>query len=121
MVALRRSESSDFARLRHLLSKRVRSRLIDRLSLPVTASAADVLKEALRIGERLERQMEEQIVNDLIIGDDKHHPFTLGLERTRARVVRRTDLAHGLCSGLQARRRPVLSMRDAVRCIRRQL
>src|SRR2546425_11983486 len=34
-------------RLRHLLSKRVRSRLIDRLSLPVTASAADVLKEAL--------------------------------------------------------------------------
>ncbi len=82
MVALRRSESSDFARLRHLLSKRVRSRLIDRLSLPVTASAADVLKEGLRIGERLERQMEEQIVNDLIIGDDKHHPFTLGLERT---------------------------------------
>ena len=45
----------------------MRSRLIDRLSLPVTASAADVLKEALRIGERLERQMEEQIVNDLII------------------------------------------------------
>ncbi len=68
--------------LLHLLSKRVRGRLIDRLSLPVTASATAVLEEALRIGERLERQMEEQIVDDLTAGDQKHHPFTLGLERT---------------------------------------
>jgi peptide chain release factor subunit 1 len=68
--------------LQHLLSKRVRSRLIDRLSLPVTASAAHVVEEVLRVGERLERQMEEQIVHDLIDGDHRHHPYTLGLEHT---------------------------------------
>jgi peptide chain release factor subunit 1 len=68
--------------LQHLLSKRVRGRIVDRISLPVTASANRVLEEALRMGERLERQMEEQTVNDLIAGDDKHHPFTIGLEPT---------------------------------------
>jgi peptide chain release factor subunit 1 len=68
--------------LQHLLSKRARGRLVDRLSLPVTASAHRVLEEAVRIGERLERQVEEQIVHDLIVGDERHHPFTLGLERT---------------------------------------
>jgi peptide subunit release factor 1 (eRF1) len=70
------------AELQRLLSKRARARVIDRVSLPVNASAHDVLEEALRIGERLERKMEEQIVEDLIEGDDKHHPFTLGLEGT---------------------------------------
>jgi peptide subunit release factor 1 (eRF1) len=68
--------------LLHLLSKRVRGRLVDRLSLPVTANATQVLEGALRIGERLERQTEEQIVEDLIAGNARHHPFTLGLERT---------------------------------------
>src|SRR5262245_28915540 len=75
--------------LQRLLSKRVRRRLVDRISLPIAANAGRVLEEALRTGERLERQMEEQIVNDLITGDDKHHPFTLGLEHT----------VHALCEG----------------------
>src|SRR5262249_47868338 len=70
------------AELQHLLSKRARGRLLDRVSLPVTASAHRVLEEALRIGERLERQVEEQIVHDLIVGDKRRHAFTLGLERT---------------------------------------
>jgi len=68
--------------LQHLLSKRVRTRFVENLSLPVTASTHEVLAETLRIGEQVERQMEEQIVHDLIGGDDKHHPFTLGLEST---------------------------------------
>ena len=68
--------------LHRLLSKRVRGRVVERLSLPVTASAHRVLEEVLRVGENLERKMEEQIVQDLIDGDDKHHPFTLGLDRT---------------------------------------
>jgi len=70
------------AELQQLLSKRVRGRLIDRLSLPVTASHGQILEQAVRLGERLERQMEEQIVEDLLAGDDKHHPITLGLEPT---------------------------------------
>ncbi len=68
--------------LQHLLSKRVRGRLLERLSLPVSSSAHRILEEALRIGEWLERKMEDQIVQDLIAGDERHHPFTLGLERT---------------------------------------
>jgi len=68
--------------LQQLVSKRVRGRLVDRISLPVTANIARVLEEALQTGERVERQMEERIVDDLIAGNDGHHPFTLGLERT---------------------------------------
>lgn len=68
--------------LQNLLPKRVRGRLVGRLPVAVTASARDVLAETLRIGERIERQMEEQIVQDVIAGNDNHHPFTLGLERT---------------------------------------
>ena len=68
--------------LQNLLAKRVRGRLVGRLSVAVTADVRDVLAETLRIGERIERQMEEQIVNDVIAGNDNHHPFTLGLERT---------------------------------------
>jgi peptide chain release factor subunit 1 len=68
--------------LQHLLSKRVQGRVMDRLSLPVTASVNAVLEEALRIEGRLGRQMERQIVDNLIAGDDRHHPFTIGLERT---------------------------------------
>jgi peptide chain release factor subunit 1 len=68
--------------LQNLVPKRVRGRLVGRLSIAVTASARDVLAETLRIGEQIERQMEEQIVHDVITGNDNHHPFTLGLERT---------------------------------------
>jgi peptide subunit release factor 1 (eRF1) len=68
--------------LHHLLSKRVRGRLVEHISLPVTASAHRILEETLRIGERLERQVEEEIVQDLIAGDHRHHPFALGLEGT---------------------------------------
>jgi peptide chain release factor subunit 1 len=68
--------------LQQLVSKRVRGRILDRLSLPVRASLREILAEALRIEARLERQIEERIVGDLIAGDGGHHPFTLGLEPT---------------------------------------
>jgi peptide chain release factor subunit 1 len=68
--------------LQQLLSKRVRRRMMDRLSLPVIASIDSVLEEAHRIERRLDRQMEEQTVDNLIAGEARHHPFTLGLERT---------------------------------------
>jgi peptide subunit release factor 1 (eRF1) len=69
--------------LRHLLSKRVRGRLVDQqLALPVRANAREVLEDVLRVEQQIERQMETQIVEELIAGGDGHHPFTLGLERT---------------------------------------
>ena len=68
--------------LQHLLSKRARSRVVvDRLSLPVKANVHEVLQAALEVEERVERQMETQIVEELIIGD-AHHPSALGLEAT---------------------------------------
>jgi peptide subunit release factor 1 (eRF1) len=70
-------------KLRHLLSKRVRGRLVDQqLALPVRAKAREILEQALRVEREIERRMEEQIVQDLIAGADNHHPFTLGLEPT---------------------------------------
>jgi peptide chain release factor subunit 1 len=67
--------------LQQLLSKRVRSRVVERLSLPIKASVAEVLDAALGVERHVERQMEEQIVEELIIGD-AHHPSELGLEPT---------------------------------------
>jgi peptide chain release factor subunit 1 len=68
--------------LQNLLSKRVRRRVVERLSLPVTANAREILQEVLGVEQRIERQMEERLVDELIAGADPHHPFTLGLERT---------------------------------------
>jgi peptide subunit release factor 1 (eRF1) len=65
--------------LQHLLSKRVRNRVVERLSIPIKANAREVLKAALDAGERVERQLEIQIVEQLIIGD-AHHPSALGLD-----------------------------------------
>jgi peptide chain release factor subunit 1 len=67
--------------LQQLLSKRVRSRVVERLSLPTKASVAEVLEAALRVERNVERQTEKQIVEELIIGDP-HHPSAIGLEPT---------------------------------------
>jgi peptide chain release factor subunit 1 len=48
--------------LQHLLSKRVRARVVERLPLPVKASEHEVLEEALRVERQVERQMEKQTV-----------------------------------------------------------
>jgi peptide chain release factor subunit 1 len=76
--------------LLQLLSRRLRSRVVERVSLPIKSGAREVLDEALRVERQLERKIEEQIVEDLIAGGDGHHPFTLGLDPTvRALCERR--------------------------------
>jgi hypothetical protein len=102
------------AELQQLLSKRVRGRLIDRLSLPVTASHGQILEQAVRLGERLERQMEEQIVEDLLAGDDKHHPITLGLEPTVHALCEERIWRYGLRRRFHAVWRPVFILPDVV-------
>jgi peptide chain release factor subunit 1 len=64
-----------------LLSKRLRGRVVEKLSLPIKASLAEILEAALRVERDVERQMERDMVEHLIIGD-VHHPSALGLERT---------------------------------------
>jgi peptide chain release factor subunit 1 len=68
--------------LHHLLSKRLRNRVVERFSLPTKASTRQVLEEALRVERQVERQIEKQIVEELIAGGDGHHPFTHGIEPT---------------------------------------
>jgi peptide subunit release factor 1 (eRF1) len=68
--------------LKRLLSKRARTRVIEQLSLPIKATEHEVLQAALEVEQRLERELEKQIVENLIAGGDGHHPFTLGLEAT---------------------------------------
>jgi peptide chain release factor subunit 1 len=76
--------------LQQLLSKRLRNRVVERVSLPIKSGAREVLDEALRVERQLERKIEKQIVEDLISGGDGHHPFTLGLDPTvRALCERR--------------------------------
>jgi peptide chain release factor subunit 1 len=67
--------------LQHLLSKRLRSRVIEGVSLPIRATKGEVLEEALRVERQVEQEMEKQIVEELIAGD-AHHPSALGLEPT---------------------------------------
>jgi len=67
--------------LQSLLSKRVRSRVVERIALPVSASAHEVLQETLRVERRIEREFEKRLVQDLIAADGRQ-PVTLGLERT---------------------------------------
>jgi hypothetical protein len=72
--------------LYHLLSKRARSRVVARLSLPIKASAREVLEEVLRAEQEVEREMEKQIVQELIAAGG-HHPVTLGLEQRTVRAL----------------------------------
>ncbi|HXG50182.1 MAG TPA: VLRF1 family aeRF1-type release factor [candidate division Zixibacteria bacterium] len=67
--------------LQSLLSKRVRARVVERIALPVTASAHEVLQETLRVERQIEQEFEKRLVRELIAADG-HQPATLGLERT---------------------------------------
>jgi peptide chain release factor subunit 1 len=68
--------------LQHLLSKRARTRIAGRLSLPMRANEQEVLEAALRVEQQIEREMEKRAVEELIAGGDGHYPFTHGLEPT---------------------------------------
>jgi peptide subunit release factor 1 (eRF1) len=65
----------------NLLSKRVRTRVVRRIALPVEASERDILEATLKIEQEVERENEERIVDELI-GGDGHRHVTLGLENT---------------------------------------
>jgi peptide chain release factor subunit 1 len=67
--------------LYHLLSKRVRARVVRRIALPVEAGERDILEATMKIEQEVERENEERIVDELIAGDSHRH-VTLGLENT---------------------------------------
>lgn len=67
--------------LQSLLSKRVRSRVVAQVALPVSATAHEVLQETLRAERQIEQEFEKRLVQDLIAAEG-HRPVTLGLERT---------------------------------------
>src|SRR5262249_11333037 len=67
--------------LYHLLSKRLRARVAERITLPIDASERDILQETLTIESKVERQTEKRLVEELIAAGG-HHPVTLGLETT---------------------------------------
>ncbi len=52
--------------LSRLLPKRVRSRLAGTISLPIEASAHEVLQEALKIEQTIERSREIELIEDLL-------------------------------------------------------
>ena len=68
-------------KLQHLLSKRVSARVAGRLSLPIKASASQVLDAALTVERQVEREMEKKLVDELIAADG-HHPVAHGIEPT---------------------------------------
>ncbi|HEV8712408.1 MAG TPA: Vms1/Ankzf1 family peptidyl-tRNA hydrolase [Candidatus Binatia bacterium] len=67
--------------LSHLLSKRVRARVVGRITLPIEANEHEVLAETLKLEQQVERETEKQLVEELIAADG-HHPVRLGLEST---------------------------------------
>jgi peptide chain release factor subunit 1 len=67
--------------LQSLLSKRVRARVVERIALPVSASAHEVLQETLRVERQIEQEFERGLVQELIASNG-HQPVSLGLEPT---------------------------------------
>jgi peptide chain release factor subunit 1 len=67
--------------LYHLLSKRLRARVVERLTLPMEASEHAILAETLRIEQQVERHFEQRLVEELLAADQPNH-ITLGLEST---------------------------------------
>jgi peptide chain release factor subunit 1 len=62
------------AEMARLLPKAVVSRLVDRVRVPVTAKAGDVLEVAMPVIERIERQQERDLVGDLVTIARKSNP-----------------------------------------------
>jgi peptide chain release factor subunit 1 len=67
--------------LYHLLSKRLRTRVAGRNPLAIDASESVVLEQTLTVERQAEREMEKQLVHDLLAADTQH-PVTRGLDGT---------------------------------------
>jgi peptide chain release factor subunit 1 len=85
--------------LRRLLSKRLLSRVVGALPLPVQASAQQVLEETLKIEAEVERAAEIALVEELLTAAAKHEQATQGLQSTlralRERRIWRLVYAEG--------------------------
>ncbi len=68
--------------LRRLLSKRLLSRVVGTLALPIQASAQQVLEETLKIEVEVERAAEIELVEELLTAAAKHEQATQGLQPT---------------------------------------
>ncbi len=64
--------------LMRVLPKRLRERVAGTISVPVTASASDVLAEVLRLEEQVERQAEQQLVESLLTAAGKGDRAVIG-------------------------------------------
>jgi peptide subunit release factor 1 (eRF1) len=71
--------TSEFERI---LSKRLRTRVVDRMALPFTASADQVLKTTQNVIEQVERETERQLVDKVIQDAAAKHQAVTGLEAT---------------------------------------
>jgi peptide subunit release factor 1 (eRF1) len=68
--------------LYHLLPKRLRWRVVGRTTLPMAASAHEVLAATLREELQVERHSEQRLVEELLAADAPHRVTTLGLAST---------------------------------------
>jgi stalled ribosome rescue protein Dom34 len=66
--------------LSRLLSKRLRSRVVGTLALPIQASQQQVLEATLQIEEEAERAAESELVDELITAAAKHNYARKGLK-----------------------------------------
>lgn len=79
--------------LHRLLSKRLRSRVVATLTLPIQASEQKVLQETLKIEQEIVRAAQVELLEELIAAAAKQDQATLGLEPTlealrEARIAR---------------------------------
>lgn len=65
-----------------ILSKRLRTRVVDRMPLPFTASADQVLKTTQHVIEQIERETERQLVDKVLQDAAAKHQAVAGLEAT---------------------------------------
>src|SRR5579884_447860 len=74
------------AELRRLLPKRLRTRIVAELPLPVEAAPADVLSALAPVLQRIERAHEQEVVDSLIASVGKNDRAVIGLDDTLALV-----------------------------------
>lgn len=72
--------------LHRLLPKRLRSRVIGAISMPVDAREKDVLRATLQLGQEVERAEELKLVQELIAAAARGERAVIGLEATVAAV-----------------------------------
>jgi peptide subunit release factor 1 (eRF1) len=70
------------AELRTILPKRLRSKVIGEVDVPVVATIGEVQQAVAPVAQAFERDTEEKIVNDLITSAAKSSRAAIGMQRT---------------------------------------